>query len=183
MDQFESAPRCANKPASACLTGPACPKTTLSIWRLGRLGSLTHWRSTLTRSPFRLTRTPHSAASLMMVAALKGRPPNHRLTLRLRPEARLVAGNAQPWAYLSAWPRSSSPASERGQFATTVSGRQFGTLSLPWTMERPLFRAGYCERQSVKCMAPVRQLWTFDQGRSHQYDVLDSHSQGEQPCR
>ena len=26
-------------------------------------------RSTLTRSPFRLTRTPHSAASLMMVAA------------------------------------------------------------------------------------------------------------------
>jgi transposase len=35
------------------------------------------------RSPFRLTRTPHSAASLMMVAALKGRPPNHRLPYRL----------------------------------------------------------------------------------------------------
>jgi cation transport ATPase len=44
--------------------------------------------ATLTRSPFRLTRTPHSAATLMMVAALKGRPPNHRLQLRSRPEVR-----------------------------------------------------------------------------------------------
>jgi Domain of unknown function (DUF927) len=44
------------------------------------------------------------------------------------PQAPVFAGNAQPWAYLSAWPRSSSPECERGQFAAGYIA-QFGQVS------------------------------------------------------